>query len=87
MSPPKMNLSQFLAAYRAIGNADDFLSSAGTEVPDPQHTLAVHRDLQEAVLCRLRVEGSEIIVVMATEGTGLTASCPALYEVPELLLC
>lgn len=82
----KMTLLQFLAAYRAIGNADDLLASAGTEVSDSQHTLAVHSDLQEAILCRLRIDGSEIIVVSATEGTGLTASRSTLYDVPEPLL-
>lgn len=81
-----MNLLQLLAAHRAIGNVDDLLASAGTEVPDPQHTLTVHRDLQEAILRRLRIEGSEIIVVVAAERAGLMASCPALYDVPELLL-
>lgn len=77
---------QLLAAHRAVENADDLLTPAGTEVPDPQHTLAVHGDLQETILSRVRIESSEIIVVSATEGTGLTASRSTLYDVPEPLL-
>ena len=77
---------QLLAAHRAVENADDLLTSAGTEVPDPQHTLAVHGDLQETILSRVRIESSEIVVIFAAEGTGLTAGRSALYGIPELLL-
>lgn len=81
-----MNLLQLLAAHRAVENADDLLTSAGAEIPDPQHTLAVHGDLQETILSRVRIESSEIIVVSATEGTGLTAGRSTLNAIPELLL-
>ena len=81
-----MNLLQLLAAHRAVENADDLLASAGAEIPDPQHTLAVHGDLQETILSRVRIESSEIIVVSATEGTGLTAGRSTLNAIPELLL-
>lgn len=77
---------QLLTAHRAIGNADDLLTSAGTEVPDPQHALAVHGDLQETILCRVCIESSKIVVMIAAKGAVVKESCPLFLDLLKPLL-